>query len=226
MKFTLKEERLDEVGEMRPAVAQCVIPVQHNPCRIPTRILTGWAACTGLDWDGNRDTASPSGCSTATRPSTVHWHHKVNYKGTLAAAWPAQWSFKLGGFDIVPVATFPIVLSCICVRRRRDGRRLEQHNDVCWMAAGSGRRADSEGPAGPDLAAEPNTNWNNGFCWYIGSCSFLISREEMWLKWYRRGLVIQQLCGVALCLIRFECHNKSCCRWGGGGGCRRETHLK
>lgn len=125
--FTLKEAGEEERGEMRPAVAQYIIPVKHNPA---SHLQESWLVDRpALDWTGmeieRRETVIP--CLRITlkgHPQCISIIKPTNYMETLAVPSLRLGRLRLGGFDIVPVATFPIVLSCVCVRLRRDGRRF------------------------------------------------------------------------------------------------------
>lgn len=160
IKLTLKEAGIEEWGEMRPAVAHYIIPVTHNPHLPPTHKNPDWLA--GLRWIGLG--WKKSVCIT------LKGHHRcisiiktTNYMETLAPPSLQLGRLKLGGFDIVPVATFPVLLSCVCVRLRRD-------DDVCSVVA---HREGTTGRPGSRTVKEQTGTINPGlFCSYISSSAF------------------------------------------------------
>lgn len=83
------------------------------------------AGIVGLDWEEikRRETVIPSLCITLKgHPQCISIIKPTNYMETLAVPSLRLGRLRLGGFDMVPVAIFPIVLSCVCVRLRCDGR--------------------------------------------------------------------------------------------------------
>lgn len=125
------------------------------------------------------ETVIPRPCITLKgHPRRISIIKPTNYMETLAVPSLRLGRRRLGGFDIAPVATFPIVLSCVCVRLRRDGRRFLNSTMMFvlwWLAA----KAQAAGLAA-QATDKKKTNANNqpGSVLFVHrQLSFLISHE-------------------------------------------------